>query len=293
VIVTVFQYVVSMNSKKFDLVAWNRCIARIIETIDHPTVLQALMDAVGTVVSYESWYVVFFRRDAPPIEVDYNYRDQVKERYAEGPYLLCPFYNAFMENIKPGCYTMRELAPADFKTGEFYQSYYGAFKKAEETGWLLPVDDETTAHVSLTRRGDNARYLPSEQRFLNQASDIVSAVMKRIWVRVRPELLSSERFSIDFHVRMTQAFRLFATSVLTDRESEITHLLLKGHSAKSIARLLGISPGTVRNHMKSIYGKLEISSQSELFGLFFETLSQAGGDITRDPLIFLHEKKDA
>jgi len=280
-------------SKKFDLVAWNSCIARVIETVDHPTVLQALMDAIGGMVPFESWYVVFFRRGAPPIEVDYNYRNRGRERYAEGPYLLCPYYNAFTENIAPGCYTMRELAPADFKTGEFYRNYYGAFENAEETAWLLPVDDETSAHVSLTRFGANTKYLPSEQRFLNQASDIVSAIMQRIWTRVRPEILSSERFSIDFHVRMTQAFRLFATSVLTDRESEITHLLLKGHSAKSIARLLGISPGTVRNHMKSIYGKLEISSQSELFGLFFETLSLAGGDITRDPLIFLHNRSSS
>ncbi len=278
-------------SKKFDLVAWNSCVGRVIETIDHPTVLQALMDAIATMVPFESWYVVFFRREAPPIEVDYNYRDQIRERYAEGPYLLCPFYNAFQENIAPGCYTMRQLAPADFTSGKFYRDYYAAYSDAEEAGWLLPIDENTTAHVSLSRGGEKAKYLPAEMRFLNQSSDIVSAVMQRIWMRIRPELLSSDRFSIDFHVRMTQAFRLFATSVLTDRESEITHLLLKGHSAKSIARLLGISPGTVRNHMKSIYGKLEISSQSELFGLFFETLSHAGGDITHDPLMFLQGKE--
>jgi len=274
-------------SKKFDLVAWNRCISRVIETIDHPTVLQGLMDSMATMVPIEDWYVVFLRHGAPPIEVDYSYRGQVRERYAEGPYLLCPFYNAFQENIKPGCYTIRELAPADFTSGEFYRDYYAQYANSEEAGWLLPIDDKVTAHVSFTRGGDKAKYMPSEMRFLNQASEIVNAVMQRIWMRIRPELLSSDRFSIDFHVRITQAFRLFATSVLTVRESEITHLLLKGHSAKSIARLLGISPGTVRNHMKSIYGKLEISSQSELFGLFFETLSHAGGDITNDPLTFL------
>ena len=274
-------------SKKFDLVAWNRCISRVIETIDHPTVLQGLMDSMATMVPIEDWYVVFFRHGAPPIEVDYSYRGQVRERYAEGPYLLCPFYNAFQENIKPGCYTIRELAPADFTSGEFYRDYYAQYANSEEAGWLLPIDDKVTAHVSFTRGGDKAKYMPSEMRFLNQASEIDNAVMQRIWMRIRPELLSSDRFSIDFHVRITQAFRLFATSVLTVRESEITHLLLKGHSAKSIARLLGISPGTVRNHMKSIYGKLEISSQSELFGLFFETLSHAGGDITNDPLTFL------
>lgn len=262
-------------------------MSRVIENIDHPTVLQALMDTVATLVPFENWYVVFFRREASPIEVDYNYRDTTREKYTEGPYLLCPFYNAFQDNIEPGFYTMRQLAPADFKSTEFYRTYYAEFAGAEEAGWVLPIDDDTSVHVSVSRRGEKPRFLPTEVRTLNQTSDLVTAVMQRIWMRVRPELLSSDRFSIDFHVRMTQAFRLFGTSLLTDRESEITHLLLKGHSAKTIARLLGISPGTVRNHMKSIYGKLEISSQSELFGLFFEALSHAGGDITRDPLIFL------
>jgi len=284
---------VFMN-KKFDLVAWNKCIGRVIEKIDHPSVLQAMMDAIVTTVPVDDWYVVFFRRGAPPIEVDYSYRGKQRELYAEGPYLLCPFYNAFQTGIEPGCYTIRELAPADFTSGEFYRGYYAQYANTEEAGWLLPIDGEVTAHVSFTRGGEKSKYLPTEMRFFNQASDIVSAVMQRIWMRIRPELVSTDRFSIDFHVRITQAFRLFATSVLTDRESEITHLLLKGHSAKSIARLLGISPGTVRNHMKSIYGKLEISSQSELFGLFFETLSHAGGDITSDPLTFLldAEKSD-
>jgi DNA-binding CsgD family transcriptional regulator len=61
-------------------------------------------------------------------------------------------------------------------------------------------------------------------------------------------------------------------SALTPREQEITKLLLKGFSAKSIACILGISPGTVRNHMKQVYSKLEVNFQVEPVGLFFEML---------------------
>jgi DNA-binding CsgD family transcriptional regulator len=71
---------------------------------------------------------------------------------------------------------------------------------------------------------------------------------------------------------LRDAFRNFGASALTPREQEITKLLLKGFSAKSIARILGISPGTVRNHMKQVYSKLEVNSQVELVGLFFEML---------------------
>ena len=60
---------------------------------------------------------------------------------------------------------------------------------------------------------------------------------------------------------------------LTEREREIAHLLLRGHSVKSSARVLEISPETVRMHRKNLYTKLEISSQAELFALFIDWLT--------------------
>ena len=54
----------------------------------------------------------------------------------------------------------------------------------------------------------------------------------------------------------------------TEREREITQLILRGHSSQSIAFNLGISLGTVKTHRKNAYAKLGISSQSELLSLF-------------------------
>ena len=274
--------------KTFNFEKWNQHVGNVISGIDTPAALSSMLDGIADIVPFELWYVAFYRREAPPIEIAYSYSDTDRENYVEGPYLLDPFYNAYIENtIEPGCHAMRDLAPSDFKSTDFFQQYYAPWGPGNEVAFILPVDDETAAHVSITRRGKGVRFLSSEMRTLNQMVPLVKAVMGRVWDRMRPEIQSSDRFNIDFHVRMTQAFRMFGTSVLTDRESEIAHFLLKGHSAKSIARLLDISPGTVRNHMKSIYAKLEISSQSELFGLFFEALSHAGGDITSDPLSFM------
>ncbi len=273
--------------KSIDFEKWNQNVANIILNVDTTSVLPSMMDGILSMVHFELWYVVFFRREAPPIEVDYSYSSEERERYVDGPYLLDPFYNAFIEGVEPGCHSMKDLAPPDFKSSKFYTDYYAPWGESSEVAFTVPVDDMTSGHVSLTRSQGNSHFTPSEIRALNQMTPMVQAVMKRIWQQIRPEIQSSDRFNIDFHVRMSQAFRMFGTSVLTDRESEITHFLLKGHSAKSIARLLEISPGTVRNHMKSIYAKLEISSQSELFGLFFEALSHAGGDITSDPLRYI------
>lgn len=50
---------------------------------------------------------------------------------------------------------------------------------------------------------------------------------------------------------------------LTDREREILRQLSTGASTESIARELGISPITVRNHIQNVLGKLRVHSRLE------------------------------
>jgi two-component system, NarL family, nitrate/nitrite response regulator NarL len=50
---------------------------------------------------------------------------------------------------------------------------------------------------------------------------------------------------------------------LTPREQEILCHLAEGHSNKTIGRLLGITDGTVKLHVKSILRKLEVHSRVE------------------------------
>ncbi len=57
---------------------------------------------------------------------------------------------------------------------------------------------------------------------------------------------------------------LFANR-LTQREISICHLALRGFPSASIAEQLGIAVGTVKNHRKSIYRKLDITTERELF----------------------------
>ena len=52
-------------------------------------------------------------------------------------------------------------------------------------------------------------------------------------------------------------------STLTSRETEILTLFAKGFSYKETAETLGISPHTVSDYVKSIYGKLSVHSRNE------------------------------
>ncbi|MGA5039043.1 response regulator transcription factor [Streptomyces capoamus] len=48
---------------------------------------------------------------------------------------------------------------------------------------------------------------------------------------------------------------------LTSREREVLELLSNGLSNTSIAEILVISPGTVKDHVRSICGKLNVQSR--------------------------------
>jgi DNA-binding CsgD family transcriptional regulator len=61
---------------------------------------------------------------------------------------------------------------------------------------------------------------------------------------------------------------------LTPREKEIVELILEGHPSITIAKRLGIGRGTVKNHRRRLYDKLDITSERELFLLYLDWLSR-------------------
>ncbi len=54
-----------------------------------------------------------------------------------------------------------------------------------------------------------------------------------------------------------------AMTILTRREAAILDLIARGDSYGEVARLLGVSVGTVQTHVKNIYGKLSVHSRGE------------------------------
>lgn len=50
---------------------------------------------------------------------------------------------------------------------------------------------------------------------------------------------------------------------LTHKEFEIIQLLYKGHTMKSIAKLLQVSPRTIGSHCSNIYRRLQCHSKTE------------------------------
>lgn len=62
---------------------------------------------------------------------------------------------------------------------------------------------------------------------------------------------------------------LMAAYELTDREKDVTRLVLRGENTSAIAERLFVSPQTVQQHLKNIFGKTCVQSRRELVGKVF------------------------
>ncbi len=67
---------------------------------------------------------------------------------------------------------------------------------------------------------------------------------------------------------------------LSPREAEVLSLLVAGDRVQAIAERLCISPHTVRNHLKSMFRKLDVGTQSELIDRVRGLSSEASPETT-------------
>jgi DNA-binding CsgD family transcriptional regulator len=100
-----------------------------------------------------------------------------------------------------------------------------------------------------------------------------------------PHAFTPAQSTIGLHIEA--AFRHFGASCLSDREAEVARLILRGHSSKVIARMLGNSPETVKVFRKRIHAKLGLGSTGALFSLFMTAVCATPQGGSGDPLSYL------
>jgi len=269
-----------------DLAAWNQAAADALTATPPQAIAEALTAALRLAVEFDVVLLAALRRDAPPSAPYYGGAEEPATAYHEGPYLLDPFYNHFLAGGAEGCFRLSELAPEGFLRSEYFSSYYRHLEIGDELGLLTALDPQGAAHVSLTRRRGRPRFTRRDAEWLAAAAPLAREAIRRMTATAAP----TRDDPAAFHDGLRRAYNSFGRSVLTERERDVVHLLLQGNSAKAIARALGISPDTARNHLKRIYPKLNVSSQAELFALFFRALERVEPGFDGDPLTRLRSQ---
>jgi len=259
----------------FDHAVFAAALARFLEA-DWDGRIAAFARALQVGAPFDHWIAVVFHIERPPTLLDGGGMDEPEPAYDAGPYLLDPFYHRYCAG-EFGWSVLNEIAPAGFSHSDYMATYYGKLGVGHELGFLSTLRDGDAFHLALTRTRGAAPFSRRERDWLVAMSPLVAAVGGRLAPRS-----AADPQGETLHGALKLALDNFGRSVLTERELEVVRLLLRGHLAKSIARELGISPGTARNHLKRIYPKLGVASHAELYALFLQALRVADGE--GDPL---------
>jgi DNA-binding CsgD family transcriptional regulator len=261
---------------RFDSPAWHSAIARLLRSEDADAACGALVAALDLAVNNDGTCLIAFHRDAPPDVLHHSMPPAVAkhylDRYLAGPYLLDPLFQLAVRTSRATVCRFRDATPDRFRSSEYYRQYYERTHLRDEMDFLLNVAAGSALVLVVGRR--HRMFAKAELERLRLIEQVVYAVMQNIWRHWESNAEATERDD-SVHRRLTRCFENFGNPALTDRERQITQLLLRGHSAKSVARELDIAPGTVMVHKRNLFAKLGITSQFELFSLFISKLSDS------------------
>jgi len=229
---------------------------------------------------------LLYHRDLPPKLLDHKipkeaYASQVDE-YLEGPYREDPFFKISLNSPRNNCYRLSRLITGNFEDSSYHQNYYASTGTVDEAIIVTRLGDGSVVNISFMRLEGHGEFSDGEYNWLYSVSQVIAELIE-LHTR-REEFVESNLLKpgVDHHIQ--QGFECFGTSYVSEREQEVLELLLRGYGADTSAERLNISLETVRRHRKSIYKKLDVNSQADLFALFINTIPYVAQAKGQDPL---------
>ena len=236
-------------------------VARAISTLGTDAFPEALTALCQSAFAFDSLFVSLFSQDRAPRQLYSNLDDEATRRtigpYLSYAYLLDPFYGLFKSEVGTSVVGLDECAPDDFRSTEYYRMFYSDTGLRDEVTIFAACGEGRSIVLSLGQRAFRRPRTAKACDGLKAMLPVIASLCTRHWPNL-PDLPATTGPDFD---------RLDMPK-LSLREAEVVRLMLKGHSTKSMARLMGNSPETVKVHRKRIYSKLGIGSQGELFSRF-------------------------
>jgi DNA-binding CsgD family transcriptional regulator len=259
--------------------AWVATLGRSIDAIGGEAFPRTLVDALKSLTDFDYSVAFAYYQSEKPLCLFHTFSSDKRvvfvDDYLKGPYLLDPFFKACSHHVDTGLYRLREIAPDRFYQSEYYRSYYVQTGLSDEICYTFYLPKGVAVVISLMRSGESSRFTAKEVRLLESVVPIVISLAQRHWRDV-PEKFDLETAASEPHDERSLIENTVSTLFgkrITPRETQVVAQVLEGHSSDSIANNLGITVGTVRIHRRNIYAKLQISSQQELFAIFFKKVT--------------------
>lgn len=265
---------------------WNRDLARAVGALGRDTFFPALISAVRARVPIAYPQFWLYHSDLPPSVLYHEIppaavASQI-DAYLEGPYREDPFFQASINRPKNRIYLLSRLTAGRLESSSYYNDYYADTGTVDEAIFLSQLQGGSVINLSMMRLPEQGAFTEDEFQLLYSLADPISELLR---IHSEFDAFAVENLiqpGIDHQIDL--AFRTFGTSMLSPREKNVLELMLRGYGTDTTADRLSIARETVRRHRKSIYRKLDVNSQTDLFSLFLNTMSCLGEAAGDDPL---------
>ena len=265
---------------------WNRDISRAIATLGTEDFFPALVAAVNGQVKIDYPQIWLYHKDLPPRvlyhEIPRHAIASQVDQYLDGPYREDPFYQASMHQPRSKIYRLSRVTMGKLHQSDYYRDYYGETGMADEAIYLAKLRAGNVINFSMMRLARHGEFSDKEYEALYLLAEPVSELIKTHSEHDDFAVSHLIQPGINHHIDL--AFRTFGASLLSPREKDVLELMLRGYSTDISAEKLSIAIETVRRHRKSIYRKLDVRSQTDLFSLFLNSMSCLGEAAGDDPL---------
>lgn len=245
-------------------------LARAVETTGTGKHIDCLIDLIGVDIPHDLVTVTRYSATMMPEFVKHRrFSDEMVRRYLTDYYVFDPFYAWWRRERRPGIVPLKGLADDEVKRGRYIAEFLAQSAICDEVGILLEDGGDWCLGIFLDR--STKPFRSGDIALLNERLPVFAS-LHALDVRARAPGVSRSTAPAEIGAtpRKEPSIDEGLWSELSLRERQLVQLILAGHPTATISARLGITVGTVKNHRRRIYEKLDITTERELFLQFFQ-----------------------
>lgn len=245
-------------------------LARAIAATGTDRHVDGLIDLIGADIPHDLVTVTRYSATKTPEFVKHRrFSDEMVQRYLDNYYIFDPFYASWRRQRRLGIMPLKGLADEEAKRGQYIAGFLAQSEISDEVGIMLADGGDWCLGIFLDR--STSAFKDSEIALLEERLPVFEALHALdIKARGGDFLRTSAPTGPGASPQQQPSIPDSLWPELSLRERELVQLVLAGHPTANIAERLGITVGTVKNHRRRIYDKLDITTERELFLQFFQ-----------------------